>query len=197
MVYCVGLTGTIASGKSTVAGCFSKLGIEIISADQISKSLTAKTTPAFHEILHHFGTSILTPAGEIDRPQLRTLIFKDPKARRWLEHLLHPLIKEGIIHALQHVQSPYCLIEIPLLKLRTDYPYLNRVLFIESNPTQQIERAKARDGSSKADTLAILAAQANTAQVREIADDVLTNTGTLSDLDHQVLGLHQKYLEYP
>lgn len=196
MVYCVGLTGTIASGKSTVANCFSILGIDIISADAIAKSLTEKTQPAFQDIVHHFGHSILTPAGDLDRPKLRELIFKDPTERLWLEQQLHPLIKDEIKRQTETVTSPYCLIEIPLLTNRANYPYLNRVLFIEAHPTQQVTRCTARDNSAKQDTLAILAAQPSTQQYLAIADDVLKNTGSLSALSNKVLALHKKYLGY-
>ena len=194
MVYCVGLTGTIASGKSTVAHYFSKLGVEIISADAISKSLTMKTQPAFNEIVHHFGPTIVNPAGDLDRAHLRQLIFKSPKARLWLEKYLHPLIKTEIKRLIQTVKSPYCLIEIPLLKRRTDFPYLNRILLIQAHPEQQLARCSTRDKSSKNEVLIMLNTQLKTHPLLTKADDVLNNTGSLDELNHMVLKLHKQYL---
>lgn len=194
MVYCIGLTGTIASGKSTVADYFSKLGIDIISADNIAKSLTMQSQPAFNYIVDHFGVSILTRTGDLDRAQLRQLIFNQPDERRWLEQYLHPLIRKEIKHQIQQVTSPYCLIEIPLLKNKADYPYINRILLIKAHIEQQIGRCRRRDRSAAKDTKAIIATQKDHHQHIGLADDILENTGTLRALRNKVLALHRQYL---
>ena len=195
MVYCVGLTGTIASGKSTITDYFEKLGVVIINADDIAKKLTAHTQPAFHRIVSHFGTSVLTTSGELNRRHLRQLIFSDPLERQWLENLLHPLIRQQIEHEISQVEAPYCLIEIPLLTSRSDYPYLNRILVVQANPEQQINRFISRDNSSREAALAILATQSNENKQLELADDLLMNIGSLVDLEKKVNVLHIQYLQ--
>jgi dephospho-CoA kinase len=192
-VYCVGLTGNIASGKSTVAAYFANLGVDVISADKIAKELTTSTQPAFMDILNHFGQAVLTKEGELDRRYLRQLIFKNPAERLWLEQYLHPLIRKQVEIQAQASNSPYCLIEIPLLRDRALYPYLNRVLLVEAETEQQIERLAIRDNSSKADALAILATQADASTLHKLADDILINSGSLEELREKIAGLHMQY----
>jgi len=195
VAFLVGLTGNIASGKSAVAAQFATLGIDVISADQIAKALTARQEPAFYKIIDHFGTSILTTEGELDRRLLRQLIFNDATERLWLESLLHPLIRQAIRKEAQKCQSPYGLIEIPLIPDKAHYPYLNRILLVVANQDLQIARIMARDNCSKEHALAILATQADEKKHRLIADDVLINNGSIEQLQQQVKALHERYLQ--
>lgn len=196
-MYCVGLTGNIGSGKSTVAGYFESLGIDIISADQVAKELTQSDQPAFQDILKHFGPSVLQSNGELNRSYLRQLIFNHEPHRLWLERLLHPMIREMIKHKVTQAKSPYCIIEIPLLTNKANYPYLNRVLLIQSDPKEQIGRFMARDNSTKEDAQAILATQQAHVNIHlALADDLLMNTGTLKALQEKVSALHDQYLQY-
>lgn len=194
-MYCVGLTGSIASGKSTVADIFSELGIEIISADKISRMLTEVNQPAFHDIVHHFGESILTTNGELNRLKLRHLIFDNPDERKWLESILHPLIRKEIEHRVSHCKSPYVLIEIPLLTDKTHYPYLNRILLVTADTDKQIKRLMERDNCSKEHALAILDAQPSETKRRAITDDIIVNDHDLGALSKKVNELHQNYLK--
>jgi dephospho-CoA kinase len=193
-MYCIGLTGQLASGKSTVATYFSKLGVDVINADLIAKELTVSNQPAFTEIINHFGQSVLTTTGELDRRRLRQLIFNDTHERLWIEKLLHPLIRNEIIRKINEVKTPYCLIEIPLLTDKAHYPYLNRVLLVQAEPEQQISRFMTRDNGTREEALAIVATQASKNEHRTLADDVLFNTGSLADLKHHVEELHANYL---
>jgi dephospho-CoA kinase len=195
MVYSIGLIGNLASGKSTVAAFFRELGIEIISADNVAKNLTTKNQPAFHQIITHFGPATLTDNGELNRRQLRELIFNNESERLWLENLLHPLIRKEIENTIKTIKSPYCLIEIPLFSTKANYPYLNRILLVKAKPEQQIARFIARDNSSRENALAILATQTNVEKHQELADDVLMNTGSLDELKEKVLTLHVNYLK--
>ena len=195
-MYCIGLTGNIASGKSTVAGYFSKLGVTVINADDIAKKLTASKQPAFHEIISHFGQSVLTTTGELDRRHLRQLIFNNSNERLWLEKLLHPLIRNQIEHEIGKITTPYCLIEIPLLTDRFNYPYLNRVLLVQAEPEQQIARFMSRDKGSREDAIAILATQADKNTQLKLADDILINTDSLAELQAGVVVLHNKYMQH-
>jgi dephospho-CoA kinase len=123
------------------------------------------------------------------------LIFSQEQERLWLEQLLHPLIRQQIEKRIKTTTSPYCLIEIPLMPARCNYPYLNRVLLVQANTEQQIARFITRDKGSKEDALAILAIQAQAHKLRALADDVLMNTGSLEQLQRKVLALHEEYLK--
>lgn len=194
MNYSIGLTGTMGSGKSTVLSFFADLGIEIISADEIAKNLTNSQEPAFKKITSYFGPTVINAAGELDRRTIRRRIFNNPVERLWLEEWLHPLIREAIEQQIHQIKSPYCLIEIPLLTEKSHYPYLNRVLLIQSDFEKQIERCMIRDKHSREEILAILATQADKETLNALADDVLINDGTIEELELKVKKLHTNYL---
>lgn len=192
-MYCVGLTGNIASGKSTAANRFNAFGIPVIIADEVAREVTAPGQPALEAIQAHFGRSILHE-GHLDRRTLRHMIFKHPQERLWLENLLHPLIREQIQKKITLFHAPYCVIEIPLLLNRDHYPYLNRILVILSPHHHLIERVMQRDQHTKEEVLAILAVQPDEAARRTIADDLLINEGTLEEFDKKIRALHENYL---
>jgi dephospho-CoA kinase len=194
MVYSVGLTGNIASGKSTVAHIFSKLGVHVISADNIARELTVKNSPSYIEIVSHFGKSILDQNHNLNRKKLREIIFNDSKQRQWLEQLLHPAIRKQMQEDLSKLDSAYCLIEIPLLASKDDYPYLDRVLVVTAPIETQIMRVIARDNCSKEHAMDILASQPSLSNRLKLADDILMNDSTIEVLESQVEKLHQKYL---
>mgnify|MGYP003390750501 CR=1 FL=1 len=195
-MYCIGLTGTIASGKSTVSALFKELGIDVINADQIARQLVQPHEPAFQTIIQHFGSSILTETGELNRRHLRDIITENASERTWLESLLHPLIRKKIEQDINHCKSPYCMIEIPLLTDKESYPYLNRVLLITAMPKQQIARLMERDKSTKKQARAFWATtQANETKRHAIADETLLNDGTINALKIKVNNLHHLYLQ--
>ena len=190
---CFGLMGQIASGKSTVATYFQDLGINVISADAISRELTAKNTAAFHAILDHFGNSIETEHGDLDRKKLRSLIFHDSHERLWLENLLHPLIRKEIASRIDAATSSYVIIEIPLLNNPDDYPYLQRILLVEADRAQQIDRCMQRDRCTEAEAEAILSTQADIEKQRAIATDVIINSGSLNSLREKIMAFHELF----
>ena len=192
-VMCIGLMGQIASGKSTVAAYFKELGINVISADEIARELTAKNNPAFDAILEHFGSSIQTANGDLDRKKLRALIFKNKAQRLWLENLLHPLIRHEIEARTKTVTSPYCIIEIPLLNDPNDYPYLQRILLVEADKDQQLARCIERDHCTEAEASAILSTQSGIKAQRVLASDVLINNGTLCQLKEKVIAFDKVF----
>lgn len=194
MVYCVGLTGGIASGKSTVADLFAHLGVPIINADKISKELTKKNQTAYYEIIAHYGAVILDEDQEINRSVLRSIIFSNSAERKWLEHLLHPLIRQQIHQHVLACTAPYCMVEIPLLIDKKIYSYIQRILLVTTPIAIQIARVMARDQCSKEQALAILAAQPELSQRMENADDVLVNDKGLDELKDAVHHLHQQYM---
>ncbi|MCR9192901.1 MAG: dephospho-CoA kinase [Gammaproteobacteria bacterium] len=193
-MYCVGLVGSIASGKSTVASLFAQQGVNLISADHIARQLTTPDQPAYTNIVQHFGHSFVDATEQLNRTLLREYIFQHPEERVWLEQLLHPLIRQEINKQIQIKPNAYYMIEIPLLTSKKEYPYLNRVLLIMAEAQIRIQRVMARDTCSEKQANAILEAQASEETYRAVADDVLVNHDSLKDLEAQVLALHQIYL---
>ncbi|MBA2656087.1 MAG: dephospho-CoA kinase [Tatlockia sp.] len=195
-MFCVGLTGTIASGKSTVTQLFKNLGVTIISADEAARELTKADQPALIAIEKYFGKAFISTSGELDRKALRQAIFSNPQQRIWLEQLLHPLIRQYIQAQLEQGVKPYAIVEIPLLKARDDYPYLDRVLLITSPSKLAIERLMLRDNCSEAQAETILALQvAESAERSKFVDDLIENSDTLVELSIKIEKLHGLYLQ--
>lgn len=195
MKYCVGLTGAIASGKSTVAHYFNQLGIQIINADTVAKQLVSMGTYSYQQIVNRHGPSILTEEKQLNRKKLRELIFNDADERLWLEQLLHPQIRLQLIKEINETTSPYCMAEIPLLKNKKDYPVLNRVLLVMSPLETQIQRIIIRDHCTKNQALAIIKTQPSIEDRLKLADDVLINDCDLNALENKVNQLHTQYLQ--
>lgn len=195
-MYCIGLIGTIASGKSTVAALFAKLGVDVISADHIARELTAPGEAALAEIVAHFGPTLLDSHQALNRAALRDIIFQSPKDKLWLEALLHPMIRERISQRVHQCITTYCIIEIPLLKQRGDYPYLNRILWVSADEAQQIHRAVGRDQCRVEQVMSILSQQKKTEHYHSLADDVLVNNQGIEELQQAVQTLHDIYLGY-
>ena len=194
MTCAIGLTGSIATGKSTAAAFFERHAIDIISADDIARDLTKYGEPALASIASHFGQGILKKNGELDRKALRKKIMRHPVERRWLEGYLHPQIRARIENALCHATSPYAIVEIPLLISRENYPYLKRVLLLEMNQNLQLERLMARDQCTYDEAEAMLKIQPREELRRAIADDVICNDGNPEHLDEALTALHKNYL---
>lgn len=191
----IGLTGGIASGKSTVAGRFRDLGVPVIDADAVSRQVVEPGSPGLGAVVARFGRGILSPAGTLDRRALRALIFTDPAARHDLEGITHPLIWAEMERQAQTAQGPYLVMEIPLLAESGRRDRVDRVLVVDADEKSQMERLMARDGASEAQAGAMLAAQAGRAQRLAMADDVLENTGGVPELQRGVDRLHERYLE--
>ncbi len=195
-MFIVALTGGIASGKSTVAALFAKLGVTIIDTDAIAAELVEPNTPTLATIIKHFGDDILQDATtqQLDRRRLRDIIFNDVKQRQWLEALLHPLIMREARARAQQAQSDYCIMVIPLLAETGLKDGIDRVLVVDAEESQQRKRLKARDNSDTQHINAALAAQAARAQRLAIADDVIDNRDDLDTLEQTVAKLHSQYL---
>jgi dephospho-CoA kinase len=191
----IGLTGGFASGKSTVANYFAELGIAIIDTDQIAREVTQPGTLGYQQIIQQFGTQLINANGTLNRSQLRTLIFSQPKQRRWLENLLHPLIRQELQHHLPFVTSPYCILVIPLLVETDSYSLVDRILVVDAPAALQIARAQQREQMAIEQVLAIIRAQADRQQRLAIADDVIDNTEDLVSLKQKIVQLHQHYLQ--
>lgn len=196
-MYVVAITGGIGSGKTTVANQFAELGIEVVDADVIAREVVEPATPALAAIAAHFGSEVITPDGQLDRRRLRERVFTDPQAKGWLNALLHPLIRTEMQRQCAAARSPYCLLVVPLLVENRLTALANRVLVIDVDEATQIERTCRRDGVSREQAQAILAAQASRAERLAAADDVLDNqNGTPEAIKSRILALHETYLAF-
>jgi dephospho-CoA kinase len=190
----IGLTGGIASGKTTVANRFRTLGISVIDADAVSRSLVLPGQPALAAIVSRFGPDIAPAGGALDRRKLRDIVFADRDARADLEAILHPRIREEMERLAAMAPGPYLVLEIPLLIEGGATDRVDRILVVDVDESVQIERLTARDGGSAEQAREILAAQASRAARLARADDLLVNTGNLADLHAAVDRLHAQYL---
>jgi dephospho-CoA kinase len=191
----VGLTGGIASGKSTAAKFFGALGIPIIDTDQLARDVVEPGQPPLERLVERFGSSILTEDGHLDRPALRNIVFSDPKARADLEALTHPAIGAAVEARSAEVGGVYQILVLPLLVEKSLGSQLNRVLVVDCDEDLQIRRLQARDGSTLEQARAILNVQTSRGARLKAAHDVIKNDGDMSAVRDQVEKLHALYLE--
>jgi len=194
-VLIIGLTGGIGSGKSTVAALFTARGIPCIDADQLTRELVEPGTSLLAEIVAAFGPDVLEINGRLDRRWLRDRVFADPAARKRLERILHPAVFAAMQARVAELDSPYCLLMIPLLIETGGERRVHRVLVVDVDETDQRQRTAARDQVPVAQIDAILATQATRDERLAAADDVIDNRGDPEALDAQVERVHQNYLE--
>ena len=193
----VGLTGGIASGKTTVARLFEALGVPVIDTDHLSREVVAPGQPLLASLAERFGAGVLAPDGSLDRGALRALVFADPAARVALEKLTHPAIQALLEVRSAAAGGKYQIHVIPLLietggkKNRVD-----RLLVVDCSEALQLRRLQARDGSTVDQARQILAAQATRAARLAVADDVVVNDGELAPLRDRVAALHLRYLDF-
>ena len=194
-VFRIGLTGGIASGKSTAAKFFGALGVPILDSDQVAREVVEPGQPPLERLVERFGRGILTPDGHLDRPALRDIVFRDPKARADLENLTHPAIGAALEARSASAGGPYQILVIPLLVEKNLGAHVDRVLVVDCDEDLQIRRLHARDGSNRAQAQAILDAQVSRAARLKAANDVITNDADMSAVQAQVAALHTRYLE--
>jgi dephospho-CoA kinase len=192
-VYRVGLTGGIASGKTTVANLFAALGVTIVDTDLLAREVVAPGSALLQEIAAHFGAQVLQKDGSLDRRQLRERVFSNPDERRWLESVTHPAIRELTDARCREATGPYVIVAIPLLVETNGAGRFDRVLVVDCEPELQLARLQARDGMSRAEAEGILGAQAGREQRLAVADDVIRNEGDIASLRDQVERLHLQY----
>jgi dephospho-CoA kinase len=193
--YRVGLTGGIASGKSTAAKFFGALGVPIIDTDQLARDVVEPGQPPLERLVERFGPGILTEDGHLDRPALRNIVFSDPKARADLEALTHPAIGAAVEARSTEIGGIYQILVLPLLVEKNLGSQLNRVLVVDCDEELQIRRLQSRDGSTLEQARAILNAQASRSSRLKAAHDVIKNEGDMSAVREQVEQLHARYLE--
>ncbi|MBI3344734.1 MAG: dephospho-CoA kinase [Gammaproteobacteria bacterium] len=193
MIYKVGLTGGIGSGKSTVAGLFAKLGTPVLDADVIARELVVPGAPALARIVEAFGADIITAQGALDRPRLRRIIFSDPARRKALEAILHPPIRAAMRERVDKLAGPYCVLCVPLLLETGQETEVDRILVVDTPHSLQYRRVMARDGLSAAEAAAMLRAQIGWCERLARADDVIVNDKGLAELERRVSELDRLY----
>jgi len=183
----VGLTGGIASGKSTVATMLEELGAVIIDADALAREVVAKGTPGLEAVIEEFGAELLAADGELDRPAMGRLVFGDEQARKRLEAIVHPLVFERIVELEQEAPSDAVVVhDIPLLAEAGRAGEFNHVIVVDAPPDVQVQRMQEERGWTEEDARSRIQAQVSREERRAIATQVIENTGTREDLRKRV-----------
>ena len=191
----IGLTGGIASGKTTVSDCFMKLGTQVIDADVISHEVTEPSGSAFEVILSEFGSEILDEKGLINRKKMRAIIFNDPSQKKILENIIHPKVRDEMFQRINKSDDHYLIVSVPLLVETGMHQIMDRNLLVDCSEDTQIERLMHRDKIALNEARAILKNQASRSDRKKIADDLIVNENnvTLIELEDKVLELHKYY----
>lgn len=193
--FVVAVTGGIASGKSAVTRRFQALGVPVHDADVAAREVIEPGTPGLQAVVQAFGPAVLDDNGRLDRPAMRRQVFADDGARRKLEEIIHPRVREWLHDRAMAQHDPYGLLAIPLLVENMDaYRWVNRVLVVDAPPATQIARLVERDGIDAALAQRMLERQASRAERLAVADDVIDNSGGEATLDDAVMALHRRYL---
>lgn len=193
----VGLTGGIASGKSTVARMFQGLGIPVVDADAIAREVVEPGEPAYGEILEAFGDGVRGPDGSLDRKRLGAVVFNDRQARARLNAITHPRIAQRSgerMEALQKGPHPYVIYEAALLVENGIYKAFDALVVVAADRATQLHRLRMRDGSTEEDARARMEAQLPLENKVEVADYVVHNDATPEETEQQVREVHQALL---
>ncbi len=192
----IGLTGGIASGKSTATQSCSAAGCTVVDADEEARTVTAAGGEAIAEIRRVFGPGFLAGDGSLDRPKMRSLVFSSAGHRQLLESIIHPLVWERTQRRLEQATGPYAVLAVPLLEsILQRRQLLARLLVIDIPPELQLSRLVLRPGITRAQAESIIRSQAGRRRYLEAADDILVNATTREDFRAAVSRLHQRYLE--
>ena len=190
----VGLTGGIASGKTTVANLFAAHGVPVIDTDLIARQVVEPGQPTLAAVIEAFGQHVLGADGRIDRPRMRELVFGDETARRRLEAILHPAIRAEMERQSRAAGGPYQVLVIPLLVEGGRRDHVDHVLIVDVPEATQIERLVRRDGVTHEQAETALRAQASRDARLAFADDVIENTADLKAVEARVAQLHEEFL---
>ncbi|BDZ73459.1 dephospho-CoA kinase [Methylophaga marina] len=197
MVFKVGLTGGVASGKSTVTNLFhDQYQIDVIDADKIAHNLLVKNSSCYHEVVETFGESVLLDNGEINRRYLRERIFREAAAKQQLEAILHPVIRQQLFSEAEHATSAYCILSVPLLIEVGLHREVDRVCVIDVSEDVQLARLISRDKLSTETAIAMIKNQCDRAVRLQHADDIINNNDSKDSLAHQVAKLHELFLKF-
>lgn len=185
----IGLTGGIASGKSTVSRLLRARGYAVIDADQLAREVAQSGTPAHKEIVSAFGPDAVAASGELDRKKIGSVVFNDRTKLALLENILHPRIRQRALELKNELETEgreVAFYDVPLLFEKNMKDLFDRTLVVASTPESQVRRAMERDGMTEADARKRLATQLPIEEKTKLADDVIQNIGTLADLERAV-----------
>jgi dephospho-CoA kinase len=188
----IGLTGGIASGKSTVAAILRRLGAAVINADELSREVVQPDGEGWGAIVDVFGAEVLQPDRAIDRQKLRKIIFNDPEARKKLEAIIHPRVRalaEERIRELGAAGYEIVVYEVPLLFEGNLHHWLRPVILVASDVATQKKRLQQRDHLAESEAAKHIAAQMSLEDKRRLADYVIENDGSLENLELRVRAL--------
>lgn len=193
MHFRVGLTGGVASGKSTVSHLFAALGVTIIDADLIARQLLEKNTDCFKQVVQLFGDKVLLDNGEINRPFLRELIFTDAAAKQAVEQIIHPNVRKQMLATAAISETPYCILVVPLLIEADMLDLVDRTLVVDIPVRLQLQRLCQRDSLTEQQARRMLDSQASRDERLQAADDIIDNQGDTDTLQKKVKQLHLFY----
>jgi dephospho-CoA kinase len=196
--FVIALTGGVAAGKSAVARRFEALGVHVYDADVAAREVVDLGTDGLAAVVDAFGSGVLDGSGRLDRPAMRQRVFADPAARRTLEAIIHPRVRQWLHDRVVADTGAYCLLAIPLLAENIGhYRWVDRVLLVDAPESVQLARLVVRDGIDETLARRMLAHQASRAERLALADDVIENSGDEVALDDAVADLHRRYLALP
>ena len=183
----IGLTGGVASGKSSVSAILRELGAIVIDADQLAREVVAKGTPGLLQVVESFGPGVLTADGDLDRAKMGSIVFADEDRRRVLEAIVHPLVFERIVELEEAAAGADLVVhDIPLLAESRRAETFDAVIVVDAPPEVQVERMVRDRGWTTEEAEARIGAQASREDRRAVATYVIDNTGTLDDLRQRV-----------
>lgn len=191
----LGLTGGIGCGKTAVSKMLEQLSICVVDADIIARQVVKPGSIGLNAIAEHFGAEILLADGSLNRSALRTRIFSNSEHKKWLNALLHPLIRQQLLHDLNSAQSPYVVLVAPLLFENKLDIYCDRILLIDVPVDVQLTRTINRDNISTEQANSIIAAQMSRTDKQQHADDMLNNDRDLALVKQDLIMLHKRYLK--
>lgn len=196
MSFVIGLTGGIASGKSTVSNMIKELGIPVIDADAEARLAVEEGEKAYNEIVHHFGESILLEDGSIDRAKLGAIIFNDEKQRLVLNSIVHPAVRIKMLRKKEDYTNKghqFIVMDIPLLFESKLTAMVDKVIVVYVDDLVQLERLKSRNGFSEEEAKARIASQMPLKEKKKLADAVINNNGTIEETKVQLLSILENW----
>ncbi len=195
----VGLTGGIASGKSTVSEAFARLGAKVLDADEVAREVVLPGKPAWTELRHTFGSEFFHPDGRLNRSKLRRLVFADPEQRSRLNEIVHPEVMREIDFRFEQLTSSaehaVVLVDVPLLIEVGVAHRFDKVVVVYANESVQVMRLMQRDGLSREEARQALSVQIDLREKAQKADFVIDNSGTPGETQAQVEKVWQELLE--
>ena len=190
----IGLTGGIGSGKSVVANIFNTIGINTIDADSLAKNALNPDSPGYKQFINIFGHDYIGPDKKINNIKLRQEIFINNDLKTSLEKIIHPIVRNNIAELIGSSNSPYHIVEVPLIYETNSSKNYDRVLVVDCDEDLQIKRATKRDSSNENEIRNIMQNQATRSQRLSIADDIIDNSQSVESLQIAVTEMHNFYL---